>query len=273
MPDRDNTELSRALRNARNASGLRQLDVAGRHPEAILSQAQLSRIESGQSLPTDDEVRSLASRYGLSQSRADDLLRLARAARDGIKDSRLVIQRGNTLALQQRWRALERDAAEVRSFQPVVVLGTLQVPGYAAVAMQADVDSPEVQERTRRREQLDGPGPRLIVIQTEAALHQTVGSHAVMVDQLDAIDRASHLPRLALGVIPLDTPMPFLAGSGFHVYGDSAVVVGLQVAAATLTEPPDIAHFTDLFERLSRLAVWDDDARALVQHARQHHAR
>lgn len=257
------SELSRSLLALRGAVGLRQVDVADR---TGLSQARLSRIEKGKSLPTEDEVRTLARLYEADDARVEQLVALGRDLRAGIRDTRLVVQRGNTLALQQRWDRIEGGATTVRSYQPVVVLGVLQTPAYAAVASRQPIDSDVVASRIRRHERLLAePGRQHLLIQTEGALRQVVGSAEVMAEQLDAILTAMAAPNVELGVIPADRPLELLVGSGFHVYDDTAAVVGLEVAAATLTDPADVTHFRELWERLWKAAAVGDDAIELVQ--------
>ncbi|MPZ66638.1 MAG: helix-turn-helix domain-containing protein [Pseudonocardiaceae bacterium] len=266
MGDGVGTELSRALLALRDA--MRQVDVAAR---TGLSQARLSRIEQGKSLPTEDEVRELARLYSADEDQVDELVKLAHDLRAGIRDSRLVVQRGNTLALQQRWNRIEGQATTVRSYHPVVVLGVLQTPAYAAVASRHPVDSAVVASRVRRHERLLAePGRRHLLIQTEGALRQTVGSAAVMTEQLDAILAAAEAPNVELGVIPTNRPLDLLVGSGFHVYDDTAAVVGLEVAAATLTEASDVAHFRGLWDRLWEAAVTGADAVGLIQRVAGH---
>lgn len=262
-PGGDETELSRALRAARGVADLRQVDVVTR---TRLSQARLSRIEQGKSLPTEDETAELGRLYGLGWRRLEELVAMTVDARAGIRDSRLVVQRGNTLAMQQRWRRLERDAAAVRSYQPALVLGVLQTGAYAAVATREPVDSEVVRDRRRRHERLfTEPQRRHLLIHTEGALRQTVGSAEVMAEQIEAILRAAAAPNVELGVIPAGRPMGFVVGSGFHLYDDTTAVVGLEVAAATLTDPADVAHFRELWERLWAVAVRGDEALELIR--------
>ncbi len=263
MDDGVDTELSRSLLALRDASGLRQVDVAAR---TGLSQARLSRIERGKSLPTEDEVRALVRLYGVDEARGEQLVQLGRDLSAGIRDSRLVVQRGNTLALQQRWDRIEGGATTVRSYHPVVVLGVLQTPAYAAIASRHPVDSAVVASRTRRHQRLlREPRRRHLLIQTEGALRQVVGSVEVMAEQLDVILTVMGAPNVELGVIPAARPLELLVGSGFHVYDDTAAVVGLEVAAATLTDPADVTHFRELWERLWKAAVTGADAVALIQ--------
>ncbi|HVL83609.1 MAG TPA: helix-turn-helix transcriptional regulator [Pseudonocardia sp.] len=264
--DDDGTELSRALAAARAAADLRQIPVA---THTGISQARLSRIERGKSLPTEDEVRALARLYRLDPGRRDELLVMARDARAGIRDSRLVVQRGDTLALQQRWRRIERDARVVRSYQPALVIGAVQTAAYAAVALGTSPDAPVVADRQRRRARLFAePQRRHLLVHTEGALRQTVGSAEVMAEQWAALAAAGEVPNVELGVIPAEHPLSFTAGTGFHLYeGErgTVAVVGLEVAAAQLTDPRDVAEFLDLWERLWEAAVVGDDAVAFIR--------
>lgn len=263
MSDGVETELSRSLLALRDAVGLRQVDVTAR---TGLSQARLSRIEKGKALPTEDEVCALARLYDADKARVEHLVALERDLRAGIRDSRLVVQRGNTLALQQRWDRIEGGATTVRSYQPVVILGVLQTPAYAAVASRNPIDSAVVASRIRRHERLLAePGRQHLLIQTEGALRQVVGSAEMMAEQLDAILAATAAPNVELGVIPASRPLELLIASGFHVYDDTAAVVGLEVAAATLTDPADVTHFRELWEWLWKTAAVGDDAVALIQ--------
>jgi transcriptional regulator with XRE-family HTH domain len=256
------TELSRSLLALRRAAGLRQMDVVA---ATGLSQAQLSRIERAQSLPTEEETDQLSRLYQADPRRRAELARLARDARAGIRDSRLVVQRGQTLAMQQRWRRIEGEARVVRSYQPALVLGVLQTAEYASVVLEQPADSDVVQDRiARHRRLLDEEDQQYVLVHTEGALRLRVGSESVMVDQMRRVRDVSMRPNVRLGVIPESRAVDVVAGTAFHLYDDSAVVVGLEVAAATLTDNSDVQHFRQLFDRLSAMAVWGDEARAVV---------
>jgi transcriptional regulator with XRE-family HTH domain len=261
------TELSRSLLTLRRAAGLRQMDVVA---ATGLSQAQLSRIERAQSLPTEDETDQLTRLYQADPQRRAELVQMARDARAGIRDSRLVVQRGQTLAMQQRWRRIEGAARVVRSYQPALVLGVLQTADYASIVLEQPADSDVVRDRiARNRRLVDEPGRQHVLIQTEGALRLRVGSESVMHEQIRSIGEVSLRPNVQLGVIPESRAVDVVAGTAFHLYDDTAVVVGLEVAAATLTDPSDVQHFRRLFERLSAVAVWDDEARAVIDRIRE----
>ncbi len=256
------TGLSRSLVALRQAAGLRQVDVVAR---TALSQAQLSRIEQGKSLPTEEETEQLARLYAADPTRTDELLRMARDARASIRDSRLVVQRGHTLAMQQRWRHIEGNARLVRSYQPALVLGVLQTSAYATVVLEQPENSAVVRDRLQRHERLLAePDREHILIQTEGSLRLCVGSTAVMADQIESLAQAISRPNVQLGIIPASRAVDVVAGTGFHIYDERAVVVGLEVAAAHLTDAADIRHFRGLFDRLAAVAVWSGQARDLL---------
>lgn len=260
MAGGDTTELGRSLRAARVAAGIRQVDVTAK---AKISQSRLSRIEQGNAVPTEADIVALGGLYRLDPAERDRLLALARDTLAGVHDTRLIVQRGATLAMQQKWRRLERESTLIRSFHPAVVLGVLQTAAYAS----AIIDDPKtVADRQARRDALlTRSSPRYVLIQTEGALRYRVRSAEVMVEQLDAIAEASDRPNVEFGLIPARQPAQVVPTCGFHLYDmreTTTVVVGLEVAAATLTESADVAYFTGMFERLRRVAVWGDQARA-----------
>jgi hypothetical protein len=167
--------------------------------------------------------------------------------------------------MQQRWRRIEGEARVVRSYQPALVLGVLQTAEYASVVLEQPADSDVVQDRiARHRRLLDEEDQQYVLVHTEGALRLRVGSESVMVDQMRRVRDVSMRPNVRLGVIPESRAVDVVAGTAFHLYDDSAVVVGLEVAAATLTDNSDVQHFRQLFDRLSAMAVWGDEARAVV---------
>jgi transcriptional regulator with XRE-family HTH domain len=264
-PDDDqDSELGRALSAARAAVGMMQTEVA----EAVsgLTQARLSRIERGIAVPTVEDMTALLDLYSVHGDARSELEAVAAETRGGIRDQRLVVQRGRTSAMQARWARIERDARVIRSYQPALVLGVLQVAGYAAVVL--DLDAEAIRSRAERQTAFAAkPAQQHLLIQTEGALRMTVGSAQLMAEQLDRLVEVSSLPNVQLGVIPANRPMPFTCGTAFHLYegdGGSAAVVGLEVASARLTDAADVAHFAALFDRLAATAVYGDDARTIL---------
>lgn len=188
------------------------------------------------------------------------------AALEGRSDSRLVIQRGTTLAMQRRWKRIEDSTRLVRAYQPAVVLGSLQTDRYASVVMRRPVESAEVRSRASRREQLLAGSPtEHVLIQTEGSLRFRVGSAEIMAEQMTMLLAALDAPHLRLGVIPEQQPVDAITTNAFHLYDDTAAVVGLHVATATLTEERDVRAIRELFDRLAAVAVWGAEARAVIE--------
>ena len=51
---------------------------------------------------------------------------------------------------------------------------------------------------------------------------------------------APDAPNVRLGIIPEQQPVDAITTNAFHLYDDTAAVVGLHVAAATLIEEKDV---------------------------------
>jgi Domain of unknown function (DUF5753) len=56
--------------------------------------------------------------------------------------------------LQQRFARLERDAMEIRAFNPVTVLGVLQTPAYAATVLGTREDDSLAASRIARQREM-----------------------------------------------------------------------------------------------------------------------
>jgi transcriptional regulator with XRE-family HTH domain len=258
--------LGRSLADLRKAAGLRQVEVAA---AAGLSQSKLSDIEHGRAVPTAEQAHNLIELYRPEPDVREELVRMAAAALEARSDTRLVIQRGTTLAMQRRWKRIEDNTRVVRAYQPAVVLGSLQTDRYASVVMRRPVESAEVRSRAARREQLLAGSPtEHVLVQTEGSLRFRVGSAAIMADQMTTLLAALDAPNVRLGVIPEQQPVDMITTNAFHLYDDTAAVIGLHVATATLTEEKDVRAIRELFDQLVAVAVWGDDARAVIEQVR-----
>lgn len=263
-PDERRTPLARALADARIAADMLQVPVAER---LGINQARLSRIEGGLAVPSEAHVSALLDLYGVHGDARERIEQMAADARAGVVSQRLVVQRGRPAAMQARWSRMIHDSHQVRAYHPALVIGAVQVPSYAAVVL--DLDDAGMRERAAQADALRShPQQRHILLHTEGALRATVGSPAVMAEQVDRLVEVSSMPNVRIGVIPAGHAMTFTCGTAFHLYegeGFAAAVVGLEVAAAELREPDDVAHFSALHDRLAAAAVYDDQARAVLE--------
>jgi hypothetical protein len=166
--------------------------------------------------------------------------------------------------LHDRFYAIERDARLVRSYQPGAVLGVLQTAEYIESVFTAGGhgDADEVAElvanRLRRNTMMvTDPDREWRLIQTVGALDWNVAGAVVMAAQIERIIEATSLPNVRLGVVPAKRPVRFFAQHGFHIYDDSAVLVGTVSATALTENRVDLDEYTRLFSRLEDAAVYD----------------
>ncbi|WP_037068946.1 helix-turn-helix domain-containing protein [Pseudonocardia acaciae] len=252
-------DLPSILVALRTNAGLRQVDVASR---AGIAQARISRAENGHALLTVDEVNSLARLYGADEADSAILLRMTRDAHAGYVDARVVLQTGTTANLQRRFAALERNATQVRAFQPMMVLGVLQTAGYAAVALETTVDDRLVRDRlNRQRHMLEDDRRHWVLVQTEGSLRWAVRSAGLMAEQIEHLIGLSRLPNVDLGVICWETAVEVFPATAFHLYDRATAVVGTHDGTAIITETERIAGYRALFDRLAASAVFDDECR------------
>jgi len=195
-------QLGQELRRLREAAGTTIDQVAER---LNCSASKISRIETGQSGVSSREVRDILAAYEVEGELAEWLVEMAREAK----------QRGwwqlYGTVLTSAYVGLEAAAAELRSFEPLVIPGLLQTEEYARAMVLAgwpDMSTEEVEQRIRvrmKRQSLlfqDDP-LQLSIILDEAALRRPVGGIDAMRRQLDKLVNAAGLPHVTLQVLPL----------------------------------------------------------------------
>jgi transcriptional regulator with XRE-family HTH domain len=256
-------ELSRSLYVARRAAGLGQVEAAKR---AGTSQNKVSRVENGKGLLTKAEAAALLTVYGVHGDERRRIMTLVETARAGHIDSRVILQRG-AHHFQERIRQLDEQSRQVRSFAPTAALGILQTRAYAQVVftqrMAEEQAAPSIESRMQRHRMLDDPNRQWVLLQAEGALRWNLGGSAVMVEQIERIAAAIDRPNVRLGIIPWQAPARVLPLHGFHLYDRRAVVVGTRSGTAIMGGR-DVHDYEALFGELERLAVFDDEARAVL---------
>jgi transcriptional regulator with XRE-family HTH domain len=260
----------RSLRELREAAGFNQIEVVEqvkRHlPDARFSQPALSRAEQGKGRLASNIVRVLCQIYRVTAAQRAALIQEAEDAEAGYVDARVVLQAGNTVNLQQRFARLERTAAEIRSFNPVMVLGVLQTPAYAATVFGTSEDDPVVTTRmTRQQEMIADRRRHWTLIQTEGALRWHARSPAVMLEQIEHLTQLSNAPQIQLGVIDWRSPVEIFPHTAFHLYDEAAVVVATRDGTAIINDRARIADYGGLFDELVDLASFGDSARDVLR--------
>jgi transcriptional regulator with XRE-family HTH domain len=177
--------LRTELRNAREAGGMTQRDVAA---AMDWSQSKLIRIESGAVNITTNDLRALLSHYGMDPARIDELVEVARAARESTPWS---IYKNVATPEYIAFLGYESSASIIRNFEPFLVPGLLQTEEYARTVISiTEADNPQkieplVDLRTERQELLvRQPVADLHFIMDEAVIRRITGGRDVMLRQL-----------------------------------------------------------------------------------------
>jgi len=263
--DENLDELSKALRLARKAAGLKQPDVV---TAAIgLTQNKISRIENGAGhVLTDTQLGSLLTLYRVSKEERQRITMLVQEARNENVDARVILQKG-AHHYQERLRVLTKESRLVRSFVPNAAIGYLQTEAYARVVMNQRMDPVKAELSLKKRMEqhrltLDQSGREWVFVLTEGALRWNVGGPVVMVAQAEAIAAAVDNPSIKLGVIPWYRAVDLVPLHSFHIYDRRAVVVGTWSGTTVIRDKAGVKEYEALFDRVLAFAVFGDEARS-----------
>ncbi|PWU44857.1 transcriptional regulator [Micromonospora globispora] len=222
--------LGTELRRLREAAGLTGDQVIERIGWA--SASKLSRLENGRSRPDPADVADLLTLYKVDDELRDELLGITREA----GDMRGWLRNFPVMTQQQRGFAeLEAGCAQIWEYNPVLVPGLLQTPGYARYriisasqvadeAGEPDVEDPETEVRARLARQSlltrSPDAPRYTAVLEEAALGRRAGPPEVLREQLVQLCDLAMLPNVTLHLLLRDTRVAdwYLPPTAFSVY-------------------------------------------------------
>ena len=262
--------LGAELRRLREGAGITIERVA----QALeCSDSKISRIETGQVGATTRDVRDMLILYGVSEQRRDELVKLAREARE-----------------QGWWRAFgdvptssyasfDAAAASVHIYQALLVPGLLQTAAYARAVIGAvapELPGEEVDRRiefrmTRQRQRLaTGEPPALWTLLDEAVLHRPVGGPEVMREQLERLADAAAQPTVTLQVVPFAAGVHAGMDGAFTIFGfrdrNDPDVVYLEhpTRESVIEAPEEVDRYRQAFERLSKAALPPGESTGMV---------
>ena len=196
-------ELGKRLRQLREERGLTITDIA---KDLMVSATKISRLETGTRPPNPRDVRDLCRYYGLDDAAADELMGLARGAREEVWWTQY-----EDLKLDP-YLGLEQEAFAITSYTTYYLPALLQTEEYTraiikdiAPKMEPDIYEQRVEARKIRQQVLvkEKP-PRYRVLLDEAVLHRDIGGRAVMVAQLDKVIEAHKMGQAVVQVIPFN---------------------------------------------------------------------
>jgi transcriptional regulator with XRE-family HTH domain len=265
--DQARASLGVRLRDIRRDADLSGTELAGLC--GWLS-SKVSKIEHGRQTPSEDDLRAWCG-HCRALDELPDLIAAVRSIETQFAEWRRIM-RGGSRRRQQASKAVYERARLFRVYEPSVVPGLLQTRDYAVSILltftefvRAPQDAEEgATARMEGQRVLTHGDRRFQMLLGEQALHTNVGGNEVMAGQLQHLLAAFRLPRLRLGVIPVDAPYRVPLNNGFWIMDEALVQFDTYSAELSLTRPDEIALYGRAFERLAALAVYGAEARGMV---------
>ncbi|MGK4591484.1 helix-turn-helix domain-containing protein [Amycolatopsis sp. w19] len=273
-PASDRARLAMKLRAIRAATGL-----SGNQFAKTLGwpQSRVSKIETAAQFPTGEDVsRWLAAADAVTEE--DAVTELLKRARIESVSFRQEFQKpGGATAQQRSVLDLERQASRVATFQPALLPGLLQTPGFmrellalpsgpASTGGASDTDVEHmVAVRIERQAQLYEPGKAMPFVIGEAALWIRIGDLETQLGQLDRLRSLVGLRTVDLRIMPFSAPMPIAPLHGFRIHDADLVVVETFAGEHLFMDPDEIAVYEYMFGRLQAEALAGNEAAQLIQ--------
>ncbi|HEX6500981.1 MAG TPA: helix-turn-helix transcriptional regulator [Micromonosporaceae bacterium] len=268
-PTVQSRRLGKELRRLRQRAGL-TIHVAARHLGC--SASKISRMETGNSGVGLADVRVLLNLYQVGDAEAEELMSLARQAR----------QKGwwepYGEVLSGSYVGLEAAAETIRGYEVQVVPGLLQTAAYARAMIggaRLDIDDEELDRRVNvrmaRQALLTQHDPvKLSVILDEALFRRLVGGREVMREQFERLLGAVDLPNVVIQVLPFAVGAHAGMEGGFAILhyadaGDTDVVFAENAAGGLfLTKDEELRRYDVIFDHLREKALDPDESRAFI---------
>lgn len=231
-----------------------------------MSQAKISRIETGKVLPSVVDVDQIVRALDVPPADAERLLSLARVANVGYTSWRSAARVGSWHR-QREIKALQAASGVVRQFLPAIPSGNLQTREYARYALASvvkgapDRDVEKMLEvRMGWKETMAGPGRVFHCVLTEQAVTWRRAPLEVMVDQIEHLADTAALDSVDLAILPRTTEVFAAPLNTFVVYDERLVTVELFSGGVALRDPRDIAYHIELFEFFRARALQEEEA-------------
>lgn len=264
--------LADRLRELRLDAGLtgRALAVA-----AGWDRTKVSKIEHAVRAPSTQDIRTWCQ-VCQAEDQASDLIATLRAVEGAFVEWRR-LQRSGLRHLQESRAPLYERTRLFRIYEPGIVPGLLQTPGYVWAVLTrigsfrgiptADLDA-AVTARIARQRVLREGDHRFAFLVEESALWVRLGGAEVLADQLAHLLQVMRLPSVSLGVIPADVDRDAWPVEGFWMFDQERVSVETVTGRLTITQPAEIAQYAATFVEFTELAVAGAAARELITRVR-----
>ncbi|MFF7690578.1 helix-turn-helix domain-containing protein [Streptomyces syringium] len=263
--------LGARLRELRTEAALTVRDLAAR---CAWAPSKISKLENGRQTATLDDLDAWARETG-QPGVADELKGRLRGLETAHRSWRRQLAAGHR-ALQELNAAQEKQAQNIRLFEPAIIPGVFQTPEYARSVL-TDVSerlgTPRdiedgVRARMKRQETLYQPGHLYQAVIWEAALHTLRCSPSAMVAQLDRLVGLIGMDTVTLGIIPFGVRTTFSPKHGFWIIDDSLVIADTWNAELWLESAEDISLYAKTWALLDESAVYGPMAHRLISRAK-----
>jgi transcriptional regulator with XRE-family HTH domain len=259
--------LGLRLRELRRHSGLTGRELAG---QLGWPASKISKLENGHQTPTDGDLRAWANATGAERVVAELVASLQTLESQHAEWRRQL--RGGLRSHQVELARLDEKTKLFRALESTFIPGLLQTAEYArarfaqsirVLKVPNDVDE-AVRVRLQRQEILYQSDKRFHFLLTEAVLRYRLCPVEVMLAQLDRLVALSAMRNVRLGIIPFETPYSVAPAHGFWLLDEDLVIVETFSAELHLAQPPEIALYSAIFDRLAAIASYGRDARAVI---------
>ncbi|KAB2347046.1 helix-turn-helix domain-containing protein [Actinomadura rudentiformis] len=270
--------LTSELQRLRLAHGSTQGQVAA---ALDWSPSKLIRIEGGTVGISTTDLHALLRYYGLSEE-DPEVAKMTELARGGRQRGWWSLYRNEMSSEYLDFIGYEAGASVIRSVQPLVIPGLLQIEDYANALTIEFVDSHAerdivVEVRMQRQESVLGrpDPPELLVIVDEAALRRRVGGQidsGIMPRQLRHIIEMMSEDRISVEVIPFENGAHFGMMGHFTILefvdsrlGDVMFFENARGSDLVTERLPLIAPYKVAFENLRQLVLPADETIAFIE--------
>ncbi len=259
--------LGLELKRLRDATGKTQAEVAewaGTYPTTI------SKIETGERNAPLSVLKLMLQLYQVDPIQAENLMQLAQQARERgwWVDYTEDVPKWFTGYIRE-----ESAARAIWTYESGFFPGLLQTRRYTeAITVAANAESAEgfAQVRAARQQRLTGEAPLVLrAVIDEAVLHRQVGGPDVMREQIVRLREAMSQPNVTVQILPFSAGAhPGMTGPftmlRFAERSMDIVYVELRGSAVYLDRPKDIDVHESDFEKLSGLALSEEDTTSLL---------
>lgn len=242
----------------------RSRGITGQHLGQLtgMSQAKISRIETGSAIPSARDVYILCQAMGADEAWTRDVMEKVEEARTAVRDVR--VSGGITPDLG----SLEAASSEVRIFQSTTICSLLQTSEYARATLNlytaqtgsSFVDSSRiVSARIGRQVVLDDPAKQFIFIMQEAVLQHMVCHPLHMAAQIERIKEIGKRSNVLMMIIPRFARLEIPPVHGFTILDDRVLIIDLLNTELTAMGESDLRLYREAFNRLAQTATINVD--------------